>query len=328
MIHLRRALSLVAAALLTSLALAVSAQVATAEEGLIPSPGGSITAASLGKVTFLAGESRVVCNLTLRGQLNGETGTEKAPEAVVIPVVSGAHVGEVSEVSWRECEGGEIARVSGVPWALKFSRLLGTSPEGLSGFQYNLEGATIQFSILGGFIRCTYRGALATLAALTHESGPFYTSGLLRSLENEVALESGAGCPATGKLRGTFALTPAQEVLVQQAKPFYRVLPKGVQAVKRLEFGRIRPEQRFAIEVEVKWIENQTALGGCTVINETDFKLGMPNGCRATVERNTPTARVKITFDPRGTIGEFIEQFQLPPITGVGSEIELRGRTN
>lgn len=188
------ALALVALFALTGVASAYSAAV---------SPAGEISSPSEGKVSFTSGEITIRCNLTLTGEL-----------AETVELTSGSSMGEVSSVEWANCENGNVRAVLGLPWNLSVSATLGTLPDSGTGLQFSVDGASFQLSVFGGFVNCLYRGnALALLA--TNDTGTnTYSTGNITSSANALAKVSGALCPESGTLSGTFRLSPQQSLTV------------------------------------------------------------------------------------------------------------------
>ena len=182
---------------LALVALAAAATTATAAS-LQASPGGAITATSLGKLSFVAGEVRIECNLTMRGNLL----------TTAISKTAGTKMGEITSVTWANCVGGEVAAVLSLPWTLAYRSISGTLPEAVSAVNFTINNSSFQLSTFGGFVNCLYAGNSEASQALTHREGAVYTSGLVRSLENALTLrEGGFGCPETGRMRGTFSQT-------------------------------------------------------------------------------------------------------------------------
>jgi hypothetical protein len=170
-------------------------------------PAGRVVTASNGKLTF--GEAvSIQCNVTLKATL----------AATSIAVTSGAHVGEVSEVSIRNCEGGSVSGVLGLPWEITIDAPLETEPEAeprnLTGMLFELRDVAFNLSIFGGFVNCLYRGDTAGLAELipTGEGETTYTANAIASLgEVFVPFERGSGfCPEDGAFTGEFTVNPEQ----------------------------------------------------------------------------------------------------------------------
>jgi hypothetical protein len=181
---------------LALVALAAAATSATAAS-LQARPGGAITATSLGKLTFAAGELSIECNLTMRGNLL----------TTAISKTSGTKMGEITEVRWANCVGGEVAAVLNLPWTIAYRSISGTLPEAVTAVNFTINNSSFQLSTFGGFVNCLYSGNSEASQALTHRAGAEYTTGLVRSLENALALRNGFGCPESGRMRGTFSQT-------------------------------------------------------------------------------------------------------------------------
>ncbi len=181
---------------LALVALAAAATSATAAS-LQARPGGAITATSLGKLTFEAGEINIECNLTMRGNLL----------TTAISKTSGTKMGEITEVRWANCVGGEVAAVLGLPWTVAYSSISGTLPEGVTAINFSINGSSFRLSTFGGFANCLYTGNSNASQAVTRISGAEYRSGLVRSLENALSLREGFACPREGKMIGSFTQT-------------------------------------------------------------------------------------------------------------------------
>jgi hypothetical protein len=183
-------------AALALVALTAAAGSATAASFTI-SPGGAASAVSNGKVTFTAGETTIACNLTLSLELNRTAITKTA----------GNSVGSVTRVTWANCEGGEVAAVLNVPWAVTYQSISGTLPEGVTATGLQVTNAQFQLSVFGGFANCLYAGNQPASLGLSRISGATYRSGTLSITPTSLALRSGFGCPSSGTMRGTFTLT-------------------------------------------------------------------------------------------------------------------------
>lgn len=181
---------------LALVALAAAATSATAAS-LQTSPGGAITATSLGKLSFVAGEIRIECNLTMRGNLL----------TTAISKVAGTKMGEITAINWANCVGGEVEAVLNLPWNVIYTSINGTLPEGVTGVNFEIVNTQFELSTFGGFFACLYAGNNRAEQAVTRISGATYRSGLVRSLENALSLREGFGCPSSGRMRGTFSQT-------------------------------------------------------------------------------------------------------------------------
>lgn len=190
---MRNRLIAVAAAALVLLAASTGASAASLQFR----PGGAITRISLGKITFVAGELRFECNLTLRGNLL----------TTAISKTSSTKIGEINEVRWANCVGGELETFLALPWTMAYRSISGMLPEGVTAINVSINNFGFKLAIFGGFVNCLYSGNPEFTIAVTHRSGAEYTTGLLRSLENALALREGFGCPIEGRLGGTFSLT-------------------------------------------------------------------------------------------------------------------------
>lgn len=176
---------------------------AAAQSGSI-NPGGNITSASLGKLTFDGGIAQIQCNVEMRGALR--TG--------VIPKLAGTNIGQVTGVTISNCTGGSVIRVDlDLPWQLTYSSISGTLPNAVTGLLFYVNNASFLLSIsLLGTNNCLYRGRIgASIAAIG--SNP-YTSGLISVLSGDqnMSVTTLNGICPNGTLRGSFNLTPRQTI--------------------------------------------------------------------------------------------------------------------
>jgi hypothetical protein len=280
---------------------------ALAERYLSISPAGSVTASSLGKLTFTAGTTTISCNVTMRGTL----------EEVVIET-AGDHVGSVSEVTWATCTGGELERVLGLPWSLGYSSILGTMPNGLTGELYTINEAGMRFSILSGFVRCLYKGNVGALVALSGTNP--YRTGLITLLGTELSrIEGGESCPVTGRLSGTLALSPAQEVTAAEQPPTYVTIPaEASEANHRIRFGRIPVNTTATIEYEIQATQGAFRFGNCILNDATHFNFEPNNSACGRAIDAPNTRRVRLRFTAGAVAGQnYSTTFTLSPIGAV-----------
>lgn len=158
------------------------------------SPGGSITAASLGKFTFSSGAITIRCNWTLSGSL-----ATSASAAV------GARMGSVSRVEVASCEGGTFRSIENLPWELTFLRLLVNESGVTTGIEFNIRNLsyTLSVTIFGIVLDCAYSGTLPVLVRIN--AG---VTELIRVLANSLSKTAGGGfCPETNSMTGTFGIT-------------------------------------------------------------------------------------------------------------------------
>jgi hypothetical protein len=193
-----RRFSLATAAAIAVLALAVGATGALAGEFQF-SPGGAITGASLGAVTFSGSGISISCNLTLRGTVTSAR----------VPKVVGTSYGEITSVSIGRCSGGTAA-VLGLPWPVVYDAILGTLPEAVTGVSLTVQRTGFLLTTFG--LECLYGGSLTSLLAVTGRNP--YTSGLYAVPPGSSAplVRGSFLCPSTGSMSGTFGITPTQTV--------------------------------------------------------------------------------------------------------------------
>jgi len=172
---------------------------------------------SQGKITFEGGLVSVGCNLTLTGEVRA------GPFTSELPIV----VGQVNRLDWRECSGGTITEILGLPWLIQIvrileargeSRIAGIRPEAVTGFVVSLVESgrrgenPIGFSLELLAIECLYGGRGEAPSALTplskvRETRATYTLEALTVLES-VRFRKAAGletCPGEGIIRGRFS---------------------------------------------------------------------------------------------------------------------------
>lgn len=208
----RPRLPLLAAA--TALVLALACSAASAQEFIEVEPGGSFRASSAGKLTFSASELTLSCNVTLTGTL--ET-------AFIDDLQTEAELGSVSSTSFANCTGGTFERALALPWEMNYTRTVGTLPEAATAILLTIHEVSLGFSTFFEFIRCLYKGDLGASLSLSGTNP--YRARTFRLLSTELALVSGAGCPARGSTAGTLLLNAEQNVLANPLKVF--VSPDG-----------------------------------------------------------------------------------------------------
>jgi hypothetical protein len=188
-------------------AVLAAAGTATAASGSI-SPGGAITSASLGGLTFDSSVVDVICPLTLVGTL----------ASGVIEKREGAHLGSISQVIVNNpaCQNGSVGGILGLPWELTYDSIEGTLPDAVTALRFTINNVQflVNATVIGLTAGCLYQGnANARLAA--SGSNP-YVTGLAASLANSINLFRDLNiipvCPTTGRLVGTFGLSPQQTV--------------------------------------------------------------------------------------------------------------------
>jgi hypothetical protein len=178
-------------------AMAVSAGAAT----IRISPGGSITATSLGQVTFAGSSINLRCNLTLRGTL-----------ATSASASVGTRIGDISRIEVLRCEGGTIRSINRLPYEHTFNGLVELA-ERSAGIATIWSGTnfTLSVTILGIVVDCTYSGNILPLIHLA--GGRTELVGIAAHLVKTA--ESGSSCPRDlTAVTGTFELRPQQTVIL------------------------------------------------------------------------------------------------------------------
>lgn len=163
-------------------------------------PAGEIEAISRGKVDFEASGITISCNLTLTGELEG---------TIVDAEQAGRKMGEITEVAWSSCSGGSVRTVLGLSWDMETVSVNGTLPNAATSLNFVIKNAQFQLAVLGGFVNCLYAGDAAANLAVSG-SNP-YTTGIITT-NSSYRLVSGALCPGSGRMTGSFALEPSQEI--------------------------------------------------------------------------------------------------------------------
>lgn len=187
-------------ALLSSVALACALTTANASASWLQfSPGGAITATSLGAITFDTDALiDVACNLTLTGTLE----TDEIEKRLATPF------GSITNIAWANCTSGASMRILNLPWPLFYESITGTLPSA-TGLKFYISSGEIQLNI--GTTSCLYNGSPDFLLPFVG-SAPF-AHGLLGNLGNALPLWRGPGaCAGSGRLRGSFRLAPAQTI--------------------------------------------------------------------------------------------------------------------
>jgi hypothetical protein len=198
-------IKLVLTAAIAFVAMAFSVSTASAYDASV-SPAGAYTATS-STLTFSDGGGviRIICPVTLTGSLN----------AGPITIAAGNSIGNISGVRIGTCAGGSAVALVANPWNLTINNVRGTLPNAATGLEFDVNGAAFELTvrILGISVRCLYGGTAGALLGFTGANP--YTTGGITVLGNTVPRVSGSGvCPSSGRLNGSFALSPAQTVTV------------------------------------------------------------------------------------------------------------------
>lgn len=181
-----------------ALASALAASPAAAETVTVD-PGGSITATSLGNVTYSAGGiASTECSVALVGTLAG-----------TFDLTAGSHVGSVTAATVRSCTVATGVALA-LPWELSYV----SADTGGDPFELRLVARAASFGltaipILG---TCLYGGDVPlTVEAPEPTDMDNLQTGLAALAAAAVPLSSGGFlCPSTGAISGTLALAPTQ----------------------------------------------------------------------------------------------------------------------
>jgi hypothetical protein len=195
---------------LAAIGLATVTGTASASRSISVTPGGGITARSLGPLTFrttLLGQLvNVQCTVNLTGSINN-----------LIPKVHGSSFGQISNATASPCLNtvgqATTADPQGEPWALTYLSFTGTLPN-ITLIQFLVNNATFRLAISP--IDCTFSGTVPASILLT-AARPNTTAGLIHVLRNRVPVirdNSGAGCPTDGELVGLFNLAQRQTLIL------------------------------------------------------------------------------------------------------------------
>jgi hypothetical protein len=273
-----------AAVLALCACMVASSAAAHAEEEVVNvRPGGSITAASNGKVTFSTEVGSVACNVTLTGSLETEdVDIERFP------------VGSVSALRWASCAGGELTTALGLPWSLVYTSALGTLPEAATGFDLTIEEAAMLFTAFG--VSCLYRGNVEALLPVS--GGNPYRAERIRASARGLTLVSGSFCGTAASLSGEFTLSAAQELSLQATRVTF--------APKLWTFGGAA-DKTFTVTATQNVLTLTKAFRGAP----PEYTLSM-DGCGNAIQVGTPcSVTVRKTVGPRDTALLFMEAGKL-----------------
>jgi hypothetical protein len=182
-------------ALITALSIATAAASASA---VTISPGGAITAVSIGQVQLLSGSTLLLqCNVTLRGSVLATT------IALPIPALPNNQIGTVTSGTVSSCTNGGTGAVLPGTYPIGLNSVLGLPA--ITGALATILGIgfSISTAITGS---CLYTANVPFLIAQ-----PVSGLNTISLLANTATLSTGGSfCPRTGSLLGSFSLTPGQ----------------------------------------------------------------------------------------------------------------------
>jgi hypothetical protein len=194
-------------AVLTLIALSAAASSATATTGIIIRPAGRFAQNNLGEVTFSSGSTTISCRLTMLAEFTR------------VLVLIEQQIGHL-ETFGLSCPGPSfISRFLNLPWPITLTKINDLAPSGVPAERatstiLSMAGASINFTIFGGFVNCLYGAeAVLTVRAPVTRTGAAkeYTWGLLtireanRPTEARYGLVRGeAACPTEVTVRGSF----------------------------------------------------------------------------------------------------------------------------
>ncbi len=182
-------------------ALAVTPATAGAVSGVSISPAGGFGLS--GELRFVNGAASMECRYTLEGRFFAGTIPVTGPEA---------QVGEITGLTWSECEGGSVSGVLTMPWPITLDSLDGLDPtlapaRALTEAVLRIDGIGLMLNGFAGFGNCLYGGgtgfdAIDLLTAAPYNPSVFAVSGLVRYTP--------ARCPQFFEPEGLLELAPAQ----------------------------------------------------------------------------------------------------------------------
>jgi len=166
------------------------------------SPGGSITAASLGTVDLIGEGGLIDITISCEVALNGSLST-----SVVDPNGS---LGSITSGRATNCDNGSAALLFPSAWGL----VLDGSPD-LTNTQAALDITNVAFSVTVLGQTCLYTGDIPLTLDYTSIGGGRFSTGLITVDAHALSLASGSFlCPTDGILSGTFALSPLQTLVL------------------------------------------------------------------------------------------------------------------
>ena len=160
-------------------------------------PAGTALAVSYGSITF-GSSPTVQCNVTLLLTLESSAALR-----------ANAEMGSLWEMSWSNCEGGEIWTAVIAPSFIDIEEISGSAPNEIEGLGLDVDQFDIEFSVFGGFINCDYRGDAGMFLELWEVETATYETGDL-ILDESVQLsqiEGSVFCPDEIGMAGSFSLS-------------------------------------------------------------------------------------------------------------------------
>ena len=221
------------------------------------SPGGRVSATSLGSLTFNSPLLRITCPGTLNGAWMPE----------YISAVAGAAMAGVTSGTMGRCSSGSARFDTTNAWLLTFSSLLGTLPN-LTGLQLTIEDFSVLLTqtIFGITANCEYTGTVGALLVLS-ERGP-YRTGLLSLLSRSQSftldrdLDTSGLCPAASGVSVEGGFTFTSTTLTQLAALGFQVIP---------------PVRRFGSTSGIQDFVFRNISGGNVTVTRSAFGGGVPN---------------------------------------------------
>jgi hypothetical protein len=170
-------------------------------------PAGTSSLISSGKVSF-GDAPQVRCNMTLRSSFR--TSMDLSP---------GENLASITEVNIRNCEGGSVSGVLGLPWTIDYESVTGSLPNEVESILGSIEGFEMNLSVFGGFVNCLYSG-LYDYEIILVILGPRIIIPWIRRIAYTGLLARfvrGSGlCPEEIEASGEFNVSPDQEAIISE----------------------------------------------------------------------------------------------------------------
>lgn len=157
-------------------------------------PAGEFTMS--GAATYSGEGVEVTCNLRVTGELERSIANAER---------EGSTLGQVSRQSASECAGGTLPTFLGLPWLIRFVRIL--RAPGFSGILYLIANETISFLIFGIGL-CLYVGATGIL--WSYIGVPPRSGGAVNLGTSYTKFSGGPLCPLIIRRLVTFSVSPTQ----------------------------------------------------------------------------------------------------------------------
>jgi hypothetical protein len=205
------------AVVVASVVLLLCTAVASAE-GLTVEPAGSITASSLGSLSFRSPLATVTCPVTMTGSFESASSVQGV-------------AGAVTSARLGSCSGATVTTSLGTPWQIVAGAALGTLPSSLTGLTYGFYNVSFLFDVtfFGMHVRCLYRGHIGTLTRLSG-TNPYRTELLVVQARDQEftlfdELDTTGLCPAGREVSASGELRLTTQNLQDVAIPLFAINP-------------------------------------------------------------------------------------------------------